>query len=92
MSQPSTKVLSLHVLRSLAVSQRAGRTPELDVIAEKLGVRRTDVREVLSALHREGYLDVRTLRLTLVGFALGTSLGQRELPSLRQPKVARSAA
>lgn len=92
MSQPTQKTLALHVLRSLALAQRAGRTPRLEAIADKLGVRRTDVRAVLTALHREGYLDVRTMRLTLAGFALGLSLAQRELPAVRAPKLARSAA
>jgi Mn-dependent DtxR family transcriptional regulator len=88
----SPRLLALHVLRTLAQAQRAGRRLSFEEVAASLRVRRTDVRASLSRLHREGLVDVPRLRLTLAGFALGRALRDVELPALRVASRAASAA
>jgi hypothetical protein len=84
----SPRTLSLHVLRALAEAQRDGRVLDLDALVLALGVRRGDVRSVVSALHREGLVDALRLRLSLRGFALGSALRDATLPPLRKPRPA----
>lgn len=86
------QTLSAHVLRALAQAQIEGHVSNLETLVEELRVRRTDVRAVLSSLHREGYLDVLRMRLTLAGFALGRAYLGEQLPELRPAKIARAAA
>ena len=76
-------VLAAHVLRSLTQAQREGRRLSLPELSESLGVRRADVRSVLSALHHEGLVDVTRMRLTLQGFGLGSALATQRLAALR---------
>jgi hypothetical protein len=83
----SPRTVSLHVLRALAEAQRDGRILDLDAIVLALGVRRVDVRSVVSALHREGLVDALRMRLSLRGFALGSSLRDATLPPLRKPRA-----
>lgn len=83
--------LALHVLRALAAAQREGQKLDLAALARAIRVRRPDVRRVLSALHREGYVDVLHMRPTLAGFALGAALASAELPPLRAPSPAARA-
>jgi hypothetical protein len=82
------KLLAPHVLHVLAVAQRRGQMLSLDAIADRVDARRSDVRTVLSELHREGHLDILHMRLTLSGFALAVSLPRRPL---RRPIRARAA-
>lgn len=78
------RTLSTHILEALARAQIEGRRSNLETLREELGVRRTDIRTAVSQLHRERMLDALTMRLTLVGFAIGQSLARSDLPSLRQ--------
>ena len=78
------RTLSTHILGALACAQIEGRRSNLETLREELGVRRTDIRTAVSQLHRERMLDALTMRLTLVGFAIGQSLTRSDLPSLRQ--------
>jgi DNA-binding IclR family transcriptional regulator len=84
----STRTLAAHVLRTLAAAQSRGRAHSLPSLAQKLGVRRADVRSILTSLHREGHLDATTMRLTLTGFAMGMALKNVELPALRRETIA----
>ena len=61
-------------------------------LVEAIKVRRADVRRAVTALHREGLVDVRTMRLSMMGFALGTMYASQALPPLRRPKLAAVAA
>ncbi len=82
------RTLVPYVLRALALAQRQGRSISVEDLALALSVRKTDVRAVVSALHREGYVDALRLRLTLAGFAVGSALAKETLPALRRPKAA----
>jgi hypothetical protein len=73
-----------HVLQVLARAQRDQRTSSLDTLVDALQVRRGDVRRAVSALHREGLVDALRMRLSLRGFAIGTALIDRKLPTLRR--------
>ena len=86
------RTVSAYVLRALAQAQSEGRSSNLETLIDELKIRRADVRGAISALHREGYLDVLRMRLTLRGFAVGRSLIEQELPALRPAKVAQAAA
>lgn len=77
------RTLSAHVLRALAESQAEGRPSSLETLTERLQVRRTDIRAALTALHREGHVDVLRMRLTFTGFAIGTALLGQDLEALR---------
>ena len=84
------KTIAAHVLRTLAAAQRTGETLTLDALTTRLAIRRTDVRSTLSALHREGHVDVQRMRLTLSGYALGTALLEVAPAELR--RVAQNVA
>jgi len=87
----NTQALSAHVLRAMAIAQVEGRRLDLETLVRELGVRRGDVRRVVSALHREGYVDALRMRPTLIGFALGRSYAGELLPDLhrlRRPRLA----
>jgi hypothetical protein len=86
------QALSTHVLHALALAQMEGRRLDLETLVRELRVRRGDVRKVVSALHREGYVDALRMRPTLMGFALGRSYVGQPLPELRRPRVAAVAA
>ena len=77
---------------TLAATPPVGTDASLELLVEERRVRRGDVRRTLSALHREGFVDVLRMRPTLAGFALGRALQGTALPSLRAPKVAAVAA
>jgi DNA-binding IclR family transcriptional regulator len=62
-----------------------GRPLSLLDLSRELGVRKGDVRTVVSALHRQGYVDALRLRLMFAGFALGIALASRPLAPLRRP-------
>jgi len=57
----------------------------LEDLVGEIGVRRKDVRAVLTKLHQQGFLDVLRMRLSLRGFAIGVSLQGEELRALRVP-------
>jgi hypothetical protein len=80
------EALAEHVLRTLACDHLEGRRSDLDTLTAELRVRRADVRSMLSALHREGYLDVLRMKLTLEGFAIGCALMDRDIPELRSAR------
>lgn len=86
------KSLPLHVLRTLARHQMAGRRATLQSIVDELDVRRGDIRKTISTLHDQGYLDALRLRLTMVGFAIGAGLIDAKLPPLRVSKSSLIAA
>ncbi|MEO6420608.1 MAG: hypothetical protein ABIP39_14435 [Polyangiaceae bacterium] len=94
-SSISYQALSAHILRHSAAAQVAGTKSapiKLEVLAADLGVRHVDVRRSLSALHKQGLLDVAQMRLTLAGFALGKALEGRQLRSIRIPLARESRA
>lgn len=80
----SRQLLAEQLIRTITRDTLAGRRSELDALVKSTGVRRADVRSVLSALHREGYLDVLRMKLTLAGFALGCSLIDAPVPAIRR--------
>ncbi|MFT3776628.1 MAG: hypothetical protein QM820_65650 [Minicystis sp.] len=88
----NTQALSAHVLHALALAQMEGRRLDLETLVRELRVRRGDIRRVVSALHREGYVDALRMRLTLLGFALGRSYLGQPLPELRRPRLSVVAA
>ena len=80
------------MLQALAKAQVEGKTANLETLVDALRVRRADIRRTLSSLHREGYVDVLRMRLTLAGFAIGSSLIHEELPALRRTATSAIAA
>ena len=86
------QTLVAHILQALAKAQFEGRRTDLDELIREVGARRADVRSALSALHREGYLDVLRMRLTMRGFAIASALRDATLPALRASKLAAIAA
>ena len=79
-----TKSIAAHIVVTLADAHADGRVLRLDELAADIGVRKADVRTVVTRLHAEGHVDALRLRLTLSGLALATSLGAQELPDLRR--------
>ncbi|MDB4943885.1 MAG: hypothetical protein JWP97_3419 [Labilithrix sp.] len=89
-----TRPLAAHILVTLSQAQADGRSVRLDELAMLTGVRRADVRRVVTSLHLEGHVDALRLRLTLSGLALATALGSCDLRSTRravEPKIRRVA-
>lgn len=86
------KTVAAYILQALTLAQSEGRAENLETLVEKLRVRRKDVRSTLTMLHRQGFLDLLHMRLTLSGFAIGTALLGQELPALRVPLRAAIAA
>jgi DNA-binding IclR family transcriptional regulator len=76
--------LAPHVLRALFELQAEGAAVTLQTLTEALRVRRGDVRRVITALHREGYVDALRMRLTLRGLALGAAFRGGALRPLRR--------
>ena len=81
--EPNT--LAAHVLHTLADAQTRRRPMTLASLVEALRVRKVDVRDVVSRLHAQGFLEATTMRLTLTGFAIGASLKGVKLGTLRKP-------
>lgn len=88
----NAQALSAHVLQALARAQSEGRAQTLETLTQELGVRRGDVRHVITRLHGQGFVDALRMRLTLPGFALGRAYLARTLPPLRMPTVAEVVA
>ena len=82
--------IAAHVVVLLSQAQALGRTVRLDELASDIGVRKADVRGVVSALHAEGHVDAIRLRLTLSGLALATSLAASEVQEPRRVALART--
>lgn len=86
MTSLDDRTIAAHVLCELG-GAHARRAPQarlrLDELAAQIGVRRADVRRVVSALHAEGFVDAQRLRLTLSGFALAVALDGRRLRTVR---------
>src|SRR5262245_53814981 len=80
---PEPELLAIHLLRELTTASRVSHRPTLDDLAVAVGARRSDVRQMLSALHREGLVDVLHMRPTLAGFALGRAASSEKLRPLR---------
>ncbi|AUX43316.1 hypothetical protein SOCE26_047610 [Sorangium cellulosum] len=87
------KILAATLLQALALAHAEQRAETLDTLVERLRVRRKDVRDTLTVLHRQGMVDVLRMRLTLSGFAIGSALIGQTLPALRAaPRSAIAAA
>ena len=84
----SLDTVAIHVLRAMILAREDHRTPTLDDLARDVGVRRADVRSTLSALHREGFVDVLRMRPTLAGFALGRAAAGASLRTVRSRAAA----
>jgi DNA-binding MarR family transcriptional regulator len=82
--------LASHVLVALAHAR--GHLITVRDLAEALGVRREDVRAMVTQLHLEGHVDALSLRLTLSGLAIAASLDGCKLPSLRERPATRVLA
>ena len=76
--------VAARVLRHLAREQSRGRLVRLDELACAVGVRREDVRHVVTSLHEEGHVDAKRMRLTLTGFALAAAMRECKLASPRR--------
>ncbi len=79
-----TKSIAAHVVVTLSDAHSDGRVLRLDELAAEIGVRKADVRHVVTRLHAEGHVDALRLRLTMSGLALATSIGASALPDLRR--------
>lgn len=86
------QLLTPHVLSALYTAQIEGKTSNLETLVDAIKVRRADVRRTTTALHQQGLVDVRTMRLTMLGFALGAMYAKSALPELRKPKLVAVAA
>lgn len=82
-----TKSVAAHVVVMLAHAQELGRTVRLDELASEIGVRKADVRDVVTRLHNEGHIDAQRLRLTLSGFAIAKGLSNCKLHATRMPTL-----
>lgn len=85
-------LVALHLLKSLAVAQARGRVVTLETLCEGLGLRRAEARAALSSLHREGYVDVGRMKLSLSGLAIASGLARTRLAPLRPARLAVAAA
>jgi hypothetical protein len=85
MTSFDARALAAHVICSLAFAQERGRGVSLDELADEVGVRRDDVREVVRRLHVEGHVDALRLRLTMSGLALAAALDGCVLKEPRRP-------
>lgn len=81
----NTNAVAVHVLRHLARAQSKGRLTHLDELAADIGVRREDVRHVVTSLHEEGHVDAQRMRLTMTGFAIAASMRECRLAAVRIP-------
>lgn len=87
-SLDTNKTIAAHVILELAHANHAGRAVRLDELASEIGVRKADVRQVVTRLHAEGHVDALRLRLTLSGLALAATFNTCKL---REPRRAARA-
>ncbi len=78
------EALAIHLLHAMSTS---AHKLTLEDLATELQVRRADVRSTLSTLHRQGYLDVTKMQLTMAGFAVGRTYNVQPLPSIRRHRA-----
>ena len=78
-------VLAIHVMRVLSRAQQRGESLSLEDLAARLEVRKADVRRVVTALDRRGFVDAARMRVTMMGFVLGCSVSAAELKPARKP-------
>jgi DNA-binding GntR family transcriptional regulator len=86
------KQIAAQILRFLVLAQQKGEPVNLETLSERLPVRRSDIRAVVTQLHQEGFLDALYMRVTLKGWALGMALLQQELPAIQRPTAKKVAA
>jgi Mn-dependent DtxR family transcriptional regulator len=82
-STENLRPVAAHVLRHLARAQSRGRAVRLDDLACDIGVRKEDVRQVVSSLHAEGHVDAKRMKLTLSGFAIAAAMRECKLRDAR---------
>jgi hypothetical protein len=87
MTTLDNKSIAAHVVVTLSRAQADGRALRLDELAEIIGIRKADIRGVVTQLHAEGHVDAMRLRLTLSGLALATALGTCKLLDTRRNDV-----
>lgn len=80
--------VAAHVIRHLALEQSRGRLVDLGELAEAVGVRRVDIRHVVTRLHAEGHVDAKRMKLTMTGLAVAASMNGCKL---REPRRSESA-
>ncbi len=78
------KAIAANILRHLASAQSKGRLVRLDELATDIGVRREDVRSVVSSLHAEGHVDAERMKLTMSGLAVAASMRECRLRAPRR--------
>jgi hypothetical protein len=81
------EVLAIHVMRTLSRAQQNGEQLSLEDLAARLEVRKIDVRRVVSALDKRGFVDAMRMRVTMMGFVLGCSVGSSELKPARRMEI-----
>ena len=87
MTSLDNKTIAAHTIVVLSRAQADGRALRLDELATEIGVRKADVRKVVTSLHAEGHVDALRLRLTMTGLALATSLAASTLRDARRDDV-----
>lgn len=92
MSSLDVRALAAHVICHLAHEQSRGRAVTLDELATEIGVRRVDVRHVVTSLHHEGHVDAKRMKLTMSGLAVAASLEGCKLKEPRLEKTFRPFA
>ena len=81
---PKTEHVGMLVLRELAEAQDRGERLGLDDLVQALGVRRGELRSIISRLHQQGLVDALRMRTTLAGFAMGRAAAGLQLKALRE--------
>ena len=79
----TAQILAPYVLAVLYNAQAEGRLMTLASLVSEIKVRKVDLRSTVTALHQQGYLDAMTMRLSFVGFALGSKYARQGLPDVR---------
>ena len=81
---PKTEHVGMLVLRELVDAQDRGERVGLDDLVTALGVRRAELRSIISRLHQQGLVDALRMRATLQGFAMGRAAAGLQLKALRE--------
>lgn len=84
---PSPKAIAAHVLVAIGRAQARGLAIDSDALAKAIGIRKVDLRPVVSKLHAEGFIDATRMKLSLSGLAIATALRGQKLPALRRKKT-----
>lgn len=83
MNNSNRQVVAAHVLRHLARAQSRGRLVRLDQLACDIGVRREDIRDVVTSLHAEGHVDAKRMKLTFTGLSIAAAMRECKLRDVR---------